>query len=210
MGARNENEDILNEKKLSVQGRFYLDRVVNCHWGDQLIVVSKSLRLAIGQGLCSREILRFTVVVCLLSCIQAHPVFACRYNVRETGFVDLGIEPFLIHPPVIRKGSLAEGQAGSFFALQLNRGRSVIDRMHVKGISRDQAHREKNRDGDIMSPPEEDFDRISQVGFLGIIIVQGGLRHSYCTNVLIRAAAAAVGTSWLMKTFQSAMAVRGT
>lgn len=36
------------------------------------------------------------VVICLWSCLQAHPALACRFNVRETGFVDLGIEPYYL------------------------------------------------------------------------------------------------------------------
>ena len=37
------------------------------------------------------------MVICLWSCFHAHPAFACRYNVRETGFVDLGIQPYYLY-----------------------------------------------------------------------------------------------------------------
>ena len=37
------------------------------------------------------------MAVCLWCCIQIHPAFACRYNVRETGFVDLGLEPYILY-----------------------------------------------------------------------------------------------------------------
>ena len=35
--------------------------------------------------------------MCLWGCLQTHPALACRYNVRETGFVDLGIEPYYLY-----------------------------------------------------------------------------------------------------------------
>ena len=40
---------------------------------------------------------RLVLAVCLWCCIQIHPAFACRYNVRETGFVDLGLEPYILY-----------------------------------------------------------------------------------------------------------------
>jgi len=40
------------------------------------------------------KISRLAVITCIACCVQAGPVFACRYNVREIGFVDLGIEPY--------------------------------------------------------------------------------------------------------------------
>lgn len=33
-------------------------------------------------------------LICLWACVQTQPVWACRYNVRETGFADLGIDPY--------------------------------------------------------------------------------------------------------------------
>lgn len=39
---------------------------------------------------------RLVLVICLLGSLQTRPAFACRYNVRETGFVDLGIEPYYL------------------------------------------------------------------------------------------------------------------
>ncbi len=38
-----------------------------------------------------------TIVICLWVCLQAHPVSACRYNVRDTGFVDFGTEPYYLY-----------------------------------------------------------------------------------------------------------------
>ncbi len=38
--------------------------------------------------------IRVTALICLLVCMQTHPVWACRYNVRETGFAYLGINPY--------------------------------------------------------------------------------------------------------------------
>jgi len=40
---------------------------------------------------------RLAVVVFLWVCLQVHPVSACRYNVRDTGFVDLGAEPYYLY-----------------------------------------------------------------------------------------------------------------
>ena len=40
---------------------------------------------------------RTAAVICLWSFFQAHPLFACRYNVRETGFVDLAIRPYYLY-----------------------------------------------------------------------------------------------------------------
>ncbi len=38
--------------------------------------------------------LRLTALICLGLSLQAQPVWACRFNVRETGFADLGIDPY--------------------------------------------------------------------------------------------------------------------
>ena len=35
--------------------------------------------------------------MCLSCCLQVYPAFACRFTVRETGFVDLGIDPYLLY-----------------------------------------------------------------------------------------------------------------
>ena len=40
---------------------------------------------------------RVTALICLWVCIQIQPVWACRYNVRETGFADLGINPYRLY-----------------------------------------------------------------------------------------------------------------
>ncbi len=56
----------------------------------------KPFRLAIVQGHHNGAILRLLVSICLLGCLQSHPAFACRYNVREVGFVDLHIEPYYL------------------------------------------------------------------------------------------------------------------
>ena len=36
------------------------------------------------------------ILVLLCTLLWIHPAFACRYNVRETGFVDLGIDPYIL------------------------------------------------------------------------------------------------------------------
>lgn len=43
------------------------------------------------------KLYKLVLVICLWGCLQAHPALACRYNVRETGFVDLGIEPYFLY-----------------------------------------------------------------------------------------------------------------
>lgn len=58
--------------------------------------MNKLFRLAIVQGSHNGTILPLTVLVCMLACLQTHYAFACRYNVRETGFVDLRIEPYYL------------------------------------------------------------------------------------------------------------------
>jgi len=40
---------------------------------------------------------KLVLAVSLWVCLQAHPALACRYNVRETGFVDLGMEPYILY-----------------------------------------------------------------------------------------------------------------
>ena len=40
---------------------------------------------------------RLVLIICLWVCLQTNPAFACRYNVRETGFVDLGIESYYLY-----------------------------------------------------------------------------------------------------------------
>jgi len=59
--------------------------------------VIKPFRLVIVRSYGSRSILRLVVIICLLGCLQSRPAFACRYNVREVGFVDLGIEPYYLY-----------------------------------------------------------------------------------------------------------------
>lgn len=39
---------------------------------------------------------RLAVVVCLWVCFQTAPLLACKYNVRDTGFVDLGDRPYYL------------------------------------------------------------------------------------------------------------------
>jgi hypothetical protein len=56
--------------------------------------VIKLFRPVIIRGRHNAAILRLAVLVCLWSCLQTHLAFACRYNVREAGFVDLQIEPY--------------------------------------------------------------------------------------------------------------------
>lgn len=41
--------------------------------------------------------IRVTVLICLWACLQTQPLWACRYNVRETGFTDLGINPYRLY-----------------------------------------------------------------------------------------------------------------
>lgn len=40
---------------------------------------------------------RLVLAICLWGCLQTQSAFACRYNVRETGFVDLGVEPYFLY-----------------------------------------------------------------------------------------------------------------
>ena len=56
----------------------------------------KLFRPVIVRGRHNVAILRLAVLVCLWSCLQTHLAFACRYNVREVGFVDLQIEPYYL------------------------------------------------------------------------------------------------------------------
>ncbi len=39
---------------------------------------------------------RLAAVVCLCLCFQTAPVWACKYNVRDTGFVDFGDRPYYL------------------------------------------------------------------------------------------------------------------
>ena len=56
----------------------------------------KLFRLAMVRGCGNRSILLSAVLICLLGCLQSEPVIACRFNVREVGFVDLRIEPYYL------------------------------------------------------------------------------------------------------------------
>lgn len=56
----------------------------------------KLFRPVIVRGRHNVAILRLAVLVCLWSCLQTHLAFACRYNVREVGFVDLQTEPYYL------------------------------------------------------------------------------------------------------------------
>lgn len=53
-------------------------------------------RLAGARRCGKATILRLLVFACLLACLQSQPAIACRYNVREVGFVDLHIEPYYL------------------------------------------------------------------------------------------------------------------
>ncbi|MBW8042483.1 MAG: hypothetical protein FVQ85_21155 [Planctomycetes bacterium] len=56
----------------------------------------RRFRFTIVQNHHNRAILRLAALVCMLVCLHTHLTFACRYNVRETGFVDLQIEPYYL------------------------------------------------------------------------------------------------------------------
>jgi hypothetical protein len=56
----------------------------------------QKFRLAIVRYCNNRPILCLVVLACLLGCLQSEPVIACRFNVREVGFVDLQIEPYYL------------------------------------------------------------------------------------------------------------------
>jgi len=43
------------------------------------------------------EISRLILIACICCCLHPFPAFACRYNVREVGFVDLGIEQYHLY-----------------------------------------------------------------------------------------------------------------
>jgi hypothetical protein len=43
------------------------------------------------------EISRLMLIVCTCCCLHPFAAFACRYNVREVGFVDLGIERYRLY-----------------------------------------------------------------------------------------------------------------
>ena len=58
--------------------------------------MNRLFRVTIVQGHHNGAILRLAVLVCMLGFLQTHYAFACRYNVRETGFVDLRIEPYYL------------------------------------------------------------------------------------------------------------------
>jgi len=38
--------------------------------------------------------IKLVLIICLWGCLHVHPASACRYNVREVGFVDLAIRPY--------------------------------------------------------------------------------------------------------------------
>ena len=40
---------------------------------------------------------KLILLFCLWLCFQSQPAFACRYNVRETGFIDLGSQPYYFY-----------------------------------------------------------------------------------------------------------------
>jgi len=40
---------------------------------------------------------RVAAVISLFTCLQPHTAFACRYSVRDIGFVDLGAEPYRLY-----------------------------------------------------------------------------------------------------------------
>jgi len=43
------------------------------------------------------RISKLMLVTCICCCVHPFPAFACRYNVREVGFVDLGIEQYHLY-----------------------------------------------------------------------------------------------------------------
>ena len=51
------------------------------------------------------KLLKLALAVFLWSFLQSYPAIACRYNVREVGFVDLGIESYFLYGYVDKKTS---------------------------------------------------------------------------------------------------------
>jgi hypothetical protein len=58
--------------------------------------VIRLFRTDIVQRYHNGAFFRLVVVACLLCCLHSQPAIACRYNVREVGFVDLRIEQYYL------------------------------------------------------------------------------------------------------------------
>jgi len=43
------------------------------------------------------KLIRLPMAICLWACLQSHAAFACRYTVRDIGFVDLGAKPYYLY-----------------------------------------------------------------------------------------------------------------
>ena len=55
------------------------------------------LSLEHESDVCVDKLWRLALFGCVLCCCQLSSVLACRYNVRETGFVDLGLESYYFY-----------------------------------------------------------------------------------------------------------------
>ena len=85
----------------------------------------KLLRSFIHKFRHNRLILRSAVLIFLLVLVQSQPASACRFNVREVGFVDLQIEPYYLFGYV--KDETSEDVASKFKqAVEINLEKSNI------------------------------------------------------------------------------------
>lgn len=84
------------------------------------------------------KLIRLAVVIWLWGCLQTAPVLACRYNVREVGFIDLGSAPYYFYGYVSE--DTAEDITSSF--AQISRAALRDNNIHVEIIntSRQRGH----------------------------------------------------------------------
>ena len=58
---------------------------------------------------------KLIILVYLCTCHFSLAVFACKYNVRETGFIDLGFKPYIFYGYINEE--IPEGMRSSFQAI---------------------------------------------------------------------------------------------
>lgn len=82
--------------------------------------------LRLKAGFRVKKSYKLVLAACVLCCFYAQPASACRYNVRETGFVDLGIESYFLY-------AFVDGNTPAEFTAEFKRaGRSSLAQSNVR------------------------------------------------------------------------------
>ncbi len=118
--------------------------------------------------------IRLTILVCLGLCLQTHPVWACRYNVRETGFADLGTGSYFFYgyvneaisagivsafADITRAGFLDSNVATEIINIDRQKDHPALEYLELWGIQSYPSAVLVSPDGQSLAVPLEDNSR---------------------------------------------------